>query len=407
MTEEPPGPSSDSAAELGKAFEGLLEAIRSAERDIVAGPAFSNNIEMAAGYQHIMRSIKKAIEGAVLQDVDFPYLSILDFWQREGGDNPDQRYAFSPVRGGEDYRIWGSLGSACRVEVQLYSGDPWAGPGAGASVGYLTFEEMMVADDGSFEVQLTSDPANAGSNALVNPAEATSVFVRHVCDEWDADYAGEVHIDRVGFEGNRQLPPTAAEMVERLDAASHMVERAITVWPDFVNKMYVEGGEPNSVSPLFDTYAMGGARGRWMASGHYTLDAGDTLVFTMPPTNAQYQAIQVADLWFASLEYGNLTSSLTTKQMVRSTDGNYHVVVSPEDPRHANWLDTGGRMTGVFLLRYDGVEGDVPTDQHPTTNVVKTSELEAYIPGFQVVDANGRSAARAARRQHLQIRTNR
>lgn len=402
-----PDATSNSAAELGRAFDGLLESIRSAERDIVAGPAFSGDIEMAAGYQHIVRSMKKAIEGAVLQDVDFPYFRILDFWQREGGDNPDQRYAFSPVRGGEDYRIWGSLGSACRIEVQLYSGDPWAGPGAGESVGYLTFEELLLTEDGDFEVLLTSYSDPDGLNELVNPAEATSVFVRHIYDEWNPRYPGEVHIDRVGFEGNRQLPPTATEMVERLDAASHMVERAITVWPDFVNQRYVEARDPNSVSPLFDTYAMGGARGRWMASGHFKLDPGEVLVFTMPPTDAQYQALQVADLWFASLEYGNLTSSLTTTQMVLSPDGNYYVVVSPEDPGHANWLDTGGRTAGVFLLRYDGVEGDVPAEQHPTTSVVSVDELESFIPGFEAVDAQHRAAARATRRQHLQIRTNR
>ena len=55
----------------------------------------------------MLRSMAKSLEAEVIQDPDYPYFRILDFWLREGGDNPDQRYAFSPIRGGEAYRVWG------------------------------------------------------------------------------------------------------------------------------------------------------------------------------------------------------------------------------------------------------------------------------------------------------------
>ena len=162
-------PTAESAAAgLHASFEEFIERIRAAEQAVTASPSFGTDVEMAAGYQHIVRSIRKAIEGSILQDADFPYFRILDFWQREGGDNPDQRYAFSPIRGGEPYRIWGSLGSACRVELQLYSGDPWAQ--AGRSVGYLAFEDIELDDDGTFTIDL--GPDRREGNFLANPPES-------------------------------------------------------------------------------------------------------------------------------------------------------------------------------------------------------------------------------------------
>jgi hypothetical protein len=53
----------------------------------------------------MLRAFAKGMEAEILQDADYPYFRILDFWLKEGGDNPDQRYAFSPIRGGETSRV--------------------------------------------------------------------------------------------------------------------------------------------------------------------------------------------------------------------------------------------------------------------------------------------------------------
>ena len=63
---------------------------------------------------------------------------------REAGDNPDQRYWTSRVRGGATYRIWGNVGTARRVDVQIYAGIP-AQPGGGQSAAFLDFESLDLA----------------------------------------------------------------------------------------------------------------------------------------------------------------------------------------------------------------------------------------------------------------------
>ena len=386
--------------ELARAMDAFVRAVVESEAAIRAEPAFGDDLERAAGYRHLSRAIVKGLQEGVFQDADFPYFRILDFWSREGGDNPDQRYAFAPIRGGVTYRVRGHLGSARRVELQLYAGMPWAGEGR--SAGYLPFESIPVDADGRFEVWISPEP-RAGA-WLDNPADADMLFVRQIYGEWNAEDAGAVHIDRVGAEGDRAPELDAAGVAARLHEAARALRASATVWPGFVQQRYVTARPVNTVSPLFDTYALGGVRGRWMASGHFELGEGEALLIKTWPTAAVYQGLQLADLWFASLEYGNRTSSLTTEQALLSPDGAYYFVISREDPGHANWLDTGGLGRGVFLHRYDGVQGEIPTGLFPTANLVRLEDLPDVIPGFERVPAAERERVRAERRRHLQVR---
>ncbi len=395
--------SSQPADELSAAFDELVENLRGVERDIRKMPAFGDEAERVGGYRHIMRAFAKGLEAEVLQDADYPYFRILDWWLREGGDNPDQRYAFSPIRGGETYRVWGELGSASRVEFQIYAGRPW--DGTGHSAGFLAFEDLRLEDDGSFEVWISAESREG--NWLANPEAATTIFVRHIYGDWNGEPTGDVHIDRVGFEGKRKPPETADELARRMRAAGVMFGTTSRTWPTFVARRYMGARPKNSVSPPYDTYALGGAKGRWMSGGHFELEDDQALVIRMPQTHAPYQAIQLADLWMASLEHGNQVSSLTTKQSALAPDGAYYYVVSNRDPGHPNWLDAGALRRGVFMLRWDGVQGAIASEQNPSAELVSISQLEERIPGFVRVSEEQREATRRSRRHHLQLRSHR
>ena len=389
--------------ELAAAFEDFTGRIAPVESHVRQSPSFGSPAEQAAGYLHMARSLISALETEVLQDVDYPYFRTLDFWLRGGGDNTDQRYAFSRIRGGATYRIWGSLGSAKRIEFQMYAGEPW--DGSGRSVGYLAFEDIEIAKDGSFDLVLSAE-ARTG-NWMNNPPEATSVFARHIYDDWNDATPGHVHIDRVGYEGRRRPSDMPDDLARRFRAAADRYQKIGTAWPDFVNRRYVDAGPANVLSPLVDTYKLGGAKGRWMATGHFEVPDGKALVIKTFPTSAQYQGIQLTDMWFQSLEAGNQVSSLTTRQALLSPDGAYYFVVSAGDPGHANWLDPGAFQRGTMLLRFDGVRGEIPADQHPSTQLVDFADLPDVIPGYSKVSAADRDAVRRARRQHLQLRSGR
>ncbi len=388
---------------LQAAFGELVETLRAVEADIRSSPSFGTDAEQVGGYRHILRALAKGVEVGVLQDADFPYFRIIDFWLREGGDNPDQRYAVSSIRGGASYRVWGTLGSAVRVELQIYAGRPW--DGSGRSAGYLTFEDLQLEDDGSFEIWIS--PGQREGNWLENPADATTLLARHIYDQWTDEPTGEIHIDRVGFEGRRRPPETREALADRIRATTHSFATTARTWPGFVNRNYVAKGQANTVAPPRDTYALGGVKGRWISGGHFALEEGQALVLRMPRSRAHYQAVQLTDMWFASLEYGNQVSSLTSKQSVLAPDGAYYYVISPHDPGYANWLDSGALARGVFLLRWDGVQEELSQDQHPSGRLVSLEEIEAAIPGFEWVSEGEREAVRQDRRRHLQRRSHR
>ena len=144
-----------------------------------------------------------------------------------------------------------------------------------------------------------------------------------------------------------------------------------------------------------------------MSGGYFDLEEGQALVVRMPATSAKYQAVQLTDMWFASLEHANQVSSLTTKQSVSAPDGAFYYVVSQSDPGYANWLDSGALSRGTLLLRWDGVEGELVPEQFPTAQLVSLEAVPQTIPGFERVSAEQRASVRSQRRRHLQLRSHR
>lgn len=388
---------------LDQAFDRLVAAMGEAKDFIRSHPFYADENNRASGMAFIASMLIRTLEEDVILDPDFPFFRILDYRIREGGDNPDQRYLFARIRGGETYRVWGHLGPQRRIDFQIYAGDPYV-QGGGRSVSHLSLEEIAFGPDGAFEVILS--PQRTAGNWMENAPDSTKLMVRQIFSDWAHERPGEVHIDRVGYEGRFKPPPNTADMTERLTRAAADLLMIVKVWPDFVLNRYARPLPANTLPPLADTAALGGVKGRWMTVGMFDLAPDEALIVTTWPSSANYQGIQLADPWFSSLEYANRQSSLTTDQALLSPDGAYHFVVAGADPGIQNWLDTTGLKRGVILMRYDGATEEVfPQDRQPVTRKIKLSDLrDALPPDTPAFTAAMRAEAIAARRRHVQIR---
>ncbi|MCB0994507.1 MAG: DUF1214 domain-containing protein [Acidimicrobiales bacterium] len=388
--------------DLDDAFDALVAALGEAAASVRAHPFFADDENRVSAYRFVLSMLIARLEEDVIFDPDFPSLRSVDTRIREAGDNPDQRYWTTRIRGGETYRVWGRRGTARRVDVQVYAGLP-AQAGSGRSVGFLAFEDLQIDADGSFEVIVSPD--RRAGNWIDCPTDASRLFVRQVFSDWDNELPGEVHIDRVGSEGEPKPSVTDADMAERLRAASaHLVAR-VDFWPEMVRQQYLEIG-PNQLSPLYDPGALGGVHGRLMSHGTFDLADDEALVVRLWPGSGNYLGIQLGDLWFSSLEYANRQTSLSTDQAVPATDGSYRFVICGTDPGLPNWLDTTGLRRGYILIRYDGENGVIPDDAHqPTTQVVPVQLLRSVLPDDSpTVGVEARRRALAARRRHVQRR---
>jgi len=387
---------------LADASDDVVAALEDSIAFLRAHPSYADPSQRPAALAFLMSVLTARIEEDVVGDPDFPFFRVIDRRTREGGDNPDQRYLVTPVTGGATYRIWGTLGSATRLELQVYAGVPYLGTGGGTG-SFLAFEDLQVDEHGAFEVLLS--PERVEGNWLANPPDATKLFVRQIYDAWTDEPPGEAHIDRLDLLGAPRPDWTDDTMAARLRATADDLRSHVRVWPTIVDAIR-DRVPTNRFGPPTDSRASGGVPGRWMVNGHFDLADDEALVVTTWPMGGNYQGIQLLDLWMNSLEYADRQTSLSSSQADRDPDGCLRFVVSAGDPGVANWLDTTGRPRGLLLLRYDGTGGgEFPEDRRPTTEVVALADVVRHLPeGTRRVTPAERRQAIVDRRRHLQVR---
>jgi len=401
---EPAVPGSDGMAE---AFDALLDTIRERAQRLREHPFFADEANRPGAYLLMVHMLIGHLEEDLLFDPDFPAFRVIDPRTRGGGDNPDQRYLMARINGGDAYRIWGRIGCERRVELQVYAGNPYAA-GGGRSAGFVAHEQLQVDADGSFEVIASPSPPAAAPNWIENPPDGTRILVRQVYGDWPTAGMGEIHIDRVGHEGDLRPPLSAEDLAGRLRRATDGFDSHAALWPELVRRFYVDRLEPNTLTEPVDPGALGGVSGRFMAFGYWDLADDEALVVTTWPASGDYQGIQLADLWWSSLEYANRQTSLSGDQARLGADGSYTFVIAAADPGAANWLDTMGLRRGVILLRFDGTrETEFDPAKRPVAELVRLSEIDRRLgPDAPRVSPEERRAAVAARRAHVQARFN-
>lgn len=401
------GPAAPRSSTLDVAMKKFTGAISQSVGTIQNHPFYVDPDNQAAGMEYLSHMILRTLEEDIGLDPSFPYFRVMDFRTREGGDNPDQRYLYALINGGQKYRIWGRLGKdQARIEFQVYKGYPWFPGTDSRTVSTLSMKDLKIQADGSFEVFLS--PTKMEGNWIENAPDATRVMIRETWSKWTDAEGGEVHIDLVGHEGDIKPKLTSEEMARRLETAAGNLAKVVPGYPDFVLNNYVSRIPVNSLPRIpLTAVDRGGPEGRWYSIGHFDLKPDEAILITAWSMGCGYQAVQLTDLWWSSMEYANRQSSLTEDQSYKSSDGAYYYVISARDPGIWNWLDTSGFRRGTHLMRYDcpGMTKFAP-EKAPTARVIKLDDLRKYIPkDTPQVTALERQAGLAARRRHIQRRS--
>ncbi len=66
---------------------------------------------------------------------------------------------------------------------------------------------------------------------------------------------------------------------------------------------------------------------------------------------ARYCSLVFYDRWFNTPDFPDHRCYRTLDEVERSADGTYELILGPDDPGHANWIDTGGLSQGIFAIR--------------------------------------------------------
>ncbi len=344
---------------LKRAFDGWLRAQEEAAGLMAAAEQPATPGDWAEGYRWVTRIASLAQEWIIeksdpLNPVIFlsqsPYRKLM-------GDNPDVNYHFVTLDSGQNYVLSGNRGQApyagLTFGTDVFRSDD---PGGGTTL-QRNLDDFDIAADGSFELRL--GPAAEGPNSLELPPDTAQLAVRETFTDRARQRPAELTVQR---EGGRPAGPEPSPEVlaERLDTAAHFLLKVTRFCIDTyelsgfsVNQLTGRSGRDHVDSHEHGVRSHSDADmayygGRWRLAGDEAL----AVTIRPPAQDFAYWGLVLLNPWLESYEYLGRQVCLNNANAKANADGSWTLVIAPRDPGRANWLDSGGRLEGMMLLRW-------------------------------------------------------
>ncbi len=307
-----------------------------------------------------------------------------------GGPNADNVYRHARVEPGRRYRIRGLMHSCEEFILAVRAGFMHL-PTWGTLV-EVTASELGIGEGDEIDIVV----GEGGDVPL--PEGSLTVSIREYYFDWreaePATFTIECLDADAAAPAERRSPATlATQLREGIDGVVHSVEH----WNRYLRERRAEGEDNRFRPPFAQAKGLDAAR---YAFCFWDLGPDDALVVEVPRPPAPYWTFQLYEMgWFELVDVTERISSLNHTQAPVDADDRIRLVVSHVDPGVANWLDAGGRRTGLLTFRAFWTDGEVPT---PATRVVPVEQAAAALPpATRTVDSRQRSEQLAARRRHL------
>jgi len=388
----------------------LARAIEEARATIFEAPWVkkSDNPEQekAAGERQLKHQLSSALDqGFIMHDVRHPELRLLNQHNQFGLVNPDNRYHIANIETPGTYTLRGVRGSSADLQIQVGAGDPGFEEGETNldPVSLLSLDTFKVAPGEPFEITI-SDSDTGGywlSNTSEEGVEAKNILIRESFMDWNTEVGTTWYLERSDTRGMPNPPPDPELINHQYWRAAHYLKASVESWIKLVTLLRVKFGK-NKLSEPAGTKLPG----QFTCAGIFPMDPDEAVIITLPRVPARYQSVQSGDLWFNGLDYGRRQTSLNLAQARRSCDDDgrevYHMVLTPDEPGVANWLDPAGASTAFVYVRWQGLDADHPLteEDYPTAKVVAFNELREHLPDSEpVFTAEDRREQLAARQR--------
>lgn len=266
-------------------------------------------------------------------------------WRKYGGDNPTTRYLSAPVSPEHTYRLQGPIGEALYAGVQVYT----RGPGYNAPSANISDRSLVGAGT---EIDLLIGGADPGDGRPWLPLVADDYLImvrlyhRHppedshrlsICriDDAAAPPLSWSRRARTAEEFFRDEIKSTLAVTETLRAAG------VNAYPPPDAPVH----QPRYTGALFPTVDN-------VYDGFFiSLEAGQALRLRGRPPTARFWSVVFYDRWFNTPDYLQHRCYLTGDDVVLDDDGDYEIVLGPDDPEHPNWIDTAGLTEGILAIR--------------------------------------------------------
>lgn len=353
----------------GEAWAEFCDALKDAG-DEVLRPGMTDPLDIAEGYRMLTRLLRGTLENRL--EYGYPAFPHLICTCHETikivAENPDNLYLGTSLSGRYDYRIWGTRGEARWLSFNTFAAGGFGSGNRRGTGTTLHEDELVVDDDGCFELFLSQE--HHDGNWLALEPETTSLAIRQTFLHKATDQPAELHIERIGGAG--EVPPVLSpeHLVSALAAAPAYV-RALT-------SIGASWAERNATHPnVFydaqedDTKLFKDPQIAWHMA-YVTIAPDEALVVEFTPPECDYWVLVMHNHWMETLDYRYNPVVLNSAAAAMNADGSVRCVVAHTDPGVENWLSTVGHARTILGVRWVG--RDV-TDVVPETRVVALDSL--------------------------------
>ena len=347
----------------------------------------------AQGYLYLTRflaaGLRLCLEHA---DPDYPTFGrMVDITMPWGADCPDCLYLYATVGAGRRYRIFGNIGTARQVDIQLISGHYGDGQvGQWRSLGARNLQELEVGADGSVEITV-GGPEQPG-NWLSSGAGAEFVQVRQYFSDWLNEGPADLLIEPLDVD--YPVPPIRPHQIEgRLERLTQWLTDGARRWHEWSTGILAM--PDNVIPPMGPPVESVGQRGQSYGFGKFACRPDEAVIIEFSVPRCRYWSVSLVDRFWETIDFATRQSSLNDSQGIADDDGVLRAVIAHADPGVANWLDPGGEEEGTIGVRYLFPE-EVPT---PTLRRVGLAELPAALPAGTARLSPGERAERLSARR--------
>ena len=366
-----------------RAMKEFLELIQQVDSEFLSEERrVSDPADIAEGQHMLLHLVKAALDVWVDNDASRPRFAPLASpvlkWGGEGADNPAHCAPLDPER---RYVIRGRKKDEVYISFTVYTGKA-EGDWNDGVISAMNHTEFEIAPDGSFEIPIQPTPTPGALH--MQPGKPNCVISRHY---WEGDVCGmadpgnrvELDIECLDQPGTpRPLGPT--RLTAKLEAAKNFI-RGQTLDrpanPDPSKQPEWFSLVPNQLpKPMKWVPSEGGGAGavdNAYCAGLVVLAPDQALVVEGRWPKCVYANVMFWNRFQQAPDYRYRTCSLNRKQMKADAEGRFRFVVSQENPRVPNWIDTEGHSVGTLYWRFLLPEGNI---EQPRCKIVPVSELK-------------------------------
>lgn len=356
----------------GKSWEEFCDTLKAAGGAMVFPGAPRDAFNQAEGYRYLSRLARAGLEAFVEHaDPRAPVLQrVVHETAKMGSDNPDNFYQNAAISGDYEYRISGYRGTVHYLGFGTQKGNYGQGGGM-PPTGYVEASELEIADDGYFELRVSSHKQSG--NWLPMEPESGTLIVRQTFMDRETETIAQLKVERLNANGHpvfEPAPVTPQSIDAGLNTASNLVAGASILFAKWARDFQKHTNELPQFDPEVSN-AAGGDPNIIYYHSYWRLAPDEALVIEATPPECETWNFQLDNHWMESLDYRYFTIHVNKHTAEYRTDGSVQIVVAHQDPGVPNWINTVGHDCGAMSFRWIRAKAH----PQPQTRVVKFKDV--------------------------------